>query len=48
MLVFQYKIWTSDKLEAQHIIDDHMLSLTELQEKNPNVTKIRLEAIIDV
>ena len=48
MLVYQYKVWERDELQPQRIIDDHPLSLTEVQEKNPAVTKIRLEALIDV
>jgi hypothetical protein len=48
MLVYQYKIWKSGELQSQRIIDNHLLSLTEVQEKNPYITKIYLEAIIDV
>jgi hypothetical protein len=47
MLVYQYKIWKSGVLQSQSIIDDHLLSLSEIQDKNPHVTKIYLEAIID-
>jgi hypothetical protein len=47
MLVYQYQVWESGVLQSQRIIDDHLLSLAEVQEKKPHVTKIYLEAIID-
>lgn len=47
MLVYQYKVWQSGVLLPQRIIDDHLLSLSEIQDKNPLITKIYLEAIID-
>jgi hypothetical protein len=48
MLVYQYTIWESGELRPQRITVNHLLSLTEVQEKNPYITKIYLEAIIDV
>lgn len=47
MLVYQYAVWELGELRPQRIIDDHPLSLAEIQEKNPYITKIHLEAIID-
>jgi hypothetical protein len=48
MVVYKYKVWKSGVLQSERIIDDHLLSLSEVQEKKPHVTKIYLEAIIDV
>jgi hypothetical protein len=47
MIVYQYKVWESGVLQSERIIDNRLLSLPEVQEKNPYVTKIYLEAIID-
>jgi hypothetical protein len=46
MLVYQYKVWQSGVLQSERLIDNRLLTLPEVQEKNPYVTKIYLEAII--
>jgi hypothetical protein len=48
MLVYQYTVWESGELRPHRLTVNHLLSLSEVQEKNPYITKIYLEAIIYV